>query len=165
MTPAPFTRERMCLKNVTSRTLTWYRHSFQVDRNPPLPSSPLFVRERRRWWRVQWKRVSLRCAGIANGTALDSGVAATPSEAKFSARVFPVLDTCQPCINPAQRAWFLLISPAPQRRAPTTHTEAGSRRDPAVDTALWLALGLFIMSYPMYIAGPPGHGGSCLHNG
>ncbi len=36
---------------------------------------------------------------------------------------------------------------------------------PSVDMALWLALGLFIMSHPIYIAGPAGHGGSYLHNG
>jgi len=43
--------------------------------------------------------------------------------------------------------------------------QQGSPGVPAVDTALWLALGLFIMSHPVYIAGPAGHGGSYLHNG
>jgi len=43
--------------------------------------------------------------------------------------------------------------------------QRGSPRVPAVDTAQWLALGFFIMSHPVYIAGPAGHGESYLHNG
>lgn len=30
MTPEQFTQERKYLKNVTPRTLTWYRHSFKA---------------------------------------------------------------------------------------------------------------------------------------
>ena len=43
--------------------------------------------------------------------------------------------------------------------------QLGNPGVPAVDTALWLKLGFFIMSHPVYIAGPAGHGGSYLRNG
>ena len=43
--------------------------------------------------------------------------------------------------------------------------QRGTHGIPAVDTTMWVALGFFIMTHPVYIAGPAGHGGSYLHNG
>jgi len=43
--------------------------------------------------------------------------------------------------------------------------QVGNVAIPAVDTIRWLALGAFIASHPVYIAGPAGHGGTYLHNG
>jgi hypothetical protein len=43
--------------------------------------------------------------------------------------------------------------------------QQGTHGVPAVDSTMWVALGFFIMTHPVYIAGPAGHGGSYLHNG
>lgn len=43
--------------------------------------------------------------------------------------------------------------------------QRGTHGVPAVDSALWIALGFFIMSHPVYIAGPAGHGGGYFHDG
>jgi hypothetical protein len=43
--------------------------------------------------------------------------------------------------------------------------QAGTRRVPAVGMITWPLLRLFIMTHPVYMAGPAGTGGNYLHNG